>query len=67
MKSTTSRSRLISIIVSKLLCETPAKYDPITSSMEQFGDLDAMNLDKAIGSLKIHKDKLQDCEEEREE
>ena len=25
-----------------------------------------MSLDEAIGSLKIHKDKLQDCEEERE-
>ena len=30
------------IIVSKLLHETPAKYDPITSSMEQFGDLDTI-------------------------
>ena len=33
------------IIVSKLLRATPAKYDPITSSMEQFGDLDTMTLD----------------------
>ena len=43
------------------------KYDPITSSMEKFGDLDAMTLDEAIGSLKIHEDKLQDREEERED
>ena len=55
------------IIVSKLLRATPVKYDPITSSMEQFGDLDTMTLDKAISSLKIHDDKLQDREEEREE
>ena len=46
------------IIVSKLLRATPVKYDPITSSMEQFGDLDTMTLDEAIGSLKIHEDKL---------
>ena len=46
------------IIVFKLLRATPVKYDPITSSMEKFGDLDAMTLDEAIGSLKIHEDKL---------
>ena len=55
------------IKVSKLLRATPAKYDPITSSMEQFEDLDAMTLDEAIGSLKIHEDKLRDREGEREE
>ena len=55
------------IIVSKLLHATPAKYDPVTSSMEQFGDLDAMTLDEAIGSLKIHEDKLRDREEEKED
>ena len=37
---------------------TYAKYNPITSSMAQFGDLYTMNLDEAIGSLKIHEDKL---------
>ena len=46
------------IIVSKLLRATPAKYDPITSSMEKFGDLDTINLDEATGSLKIHEHKL---------
>ena len=55
------------IIVSKLLRAKPKKYDPVTSSMEQFGDLDTMTLDEAIGSLKIHEDKLRDCEEERED
>ena len=54
------------IIVSNMLRAKPAKYNTITSSMEQCGDLDTMSLDEAIGSLKIHKDKLQDCEEERE-
>ena len=54
------------IIVSKLLRATPEKYDPITSSMEQFGDLDSMTLDEAIGSLKIHEGKLRNHEEERE-
>ena len=51
------------IIVSKLLRVKLAKYDPIMSSMKQFGDLDTMTLDEAIGSLKIHEDKLQDGEE----
>ena len=55
------------MIVSKQLPVTLAKYDPITSSMEQFGDLDAMTLDEAISSLKIHEDKLRDREGEREE
>ena len=55
------------IIVSKLLHVTPEKYDLIMSYMEQFGDLDTMTLDEAIGSLKIHEDKLQDREEERED
>ena len=36
------------IIVSKLLRATLVKYDPITSSMEQFGDLDTMTLDEDI-------------------
>ena len=49
-----------------MLRAKPEKYNTITSSMEQCGDLDTMSLDEAIGSLKIHKDKLQDCEEERE-
>ena len=55
------------IIVSKLLCATPKKYYPIMSYMEQFGDLDTMTLDKAIGSYKIYEDKLRDHEEERKE
>ena len=46
------------IIVYKLLHATPEKYDPFRSSMEQFEDLDAMTLNEAIGSLKIHEDKL---------
>ena len=46
------------IIVSKLLRATPEKYNPITSSMVQFGNLDTTTLDEAIGSLKIHEDKL---------
>ena len=55
------------IIASKLLRATPTKYNPIKSSMEQFGDLDIMTLDEAIGSLKIHEDKLRDREEKRED
>lgn len=47
-------------VVAKLLHATPSKFDHITSSMEQFNDLDTMKLEDAIGSLKIHEDKLKE-------
>ena len=32
----------------------PLRYDSLTLSLEQFGDLDTMTLLEAIGSLKVH-------------
>ncbi|XP_078440486.1 uncharacterized protein LOC144710554 [Wolffia australiana] len=48
------------VIVSKLLRAAPEKLDPITSTPEQFGNIDSMSLEEAVGSLKIYKEKLQD-------
>ena len=38
------------VLVAKLLRAAPAKFDAITSSIEQFGDMDSMSLEEAIGS-----------------
>ena len=46
------------VLVAKLLRAAPEKFDAITSSIEQFGDMDSMSLEEAIGSLKIYKEKL---------
>ena len=55
------------VLVAKLLRAAPEKFDAITSSIEQFGDMDSMSLEEAIGSLKIYKEKLRDREARREE
>ena len=44
--------------VKKLLRSMPLRYDPLTLSLEQFGDLDSMSLVEAIGSLKVHEMRL---------
>ena len=44
--------------VKKLLRSMPPRYDSLTLSLEQFGDLDTMSLVEAIGSLKIHEMRL---------
>ena len=55
------------VLVAKLLRATPAKFDAITSSIEQFGDTNSMSLEEAIGLLKIYEGKLRDREAPREE
>ncbi|XP_078444223.1 uncharacterized protein LOC144713503 [Wolffia australiana] len=54
-------------VVAKLLRATLAKFDSITSSIEQFGEMESMTLEEAVGSLKIHEDKLKDRQSRREE
>ncbi|XP_078433682.1 uncharacterized protein LOC144704977 [Wolffia australiana] len=54
-------------VIGKLLRSTPAKFDPITSTLEQFGDFKTMTLDEAIGSLKVHEAKIPDRQLEEEE
>lgn len=47
-----------SYVVKKLLRAVPAKFLQITSTIEQFGDLEAMSIEEAVGSLKAHEERL---------
>ncbi|XP_074328212.1 uncharacterized protein LOC141666113 [Apium graveolens] len=46
-------------IVKKLLMAVPNRFLQITSAMEQFGKIDEMSFEEAVGSLKAHEEKLQ--------
>ncbi|XP_078435019.1 uncharacterized protein LOC144706015 [Wolffia australiana] len=54
-------------VVAKLLRATLAKFDSITSSIEQFGEMESMTLEEAVGSHKIHEGKLKDRQSRRDE
>lgn len=46
----------------------PSKFDALTLSLEQYGDLDKVSLDEVIGSLMVHELWLKEhesCEEEQ--
>ncbi|XP_074378549.1 uncharacterized protein LOC141720091 [Apium graveolens] len=47
-----------SYVVKKLLRAMPTKYLQIVSTMEQFGDIENMTVEEAIGSLKAHEERL---------
>ena len=51
----------------KLLRSVAKKFNPISSSIEQFQDTDNLTLDEVLGSQKIHEDKLKDRFAKREE
>ena len=53
--------------VKKLLQSMPPRYDSLTLSLEQFGDLDSMSLVEAIGSLKVHEMRLAERDSREEE
>ena len=53
--------------VNKLLRSMPPRYDLLTISLEQFGDLDSMSLVEAIGSLKVHEMRLSERDLREEE
>ena len=53
--------------VKKLLRSMPPRYDSLTLSLEQFGDLDTMSLVEAIGSLKVHEMRLSERDAREEE
>ena len=55
------------VLVAKLLRAASKKFDALSSYIEQFGDMDSMSLEEAIGLLKIYEEKLQDREAQREE
>ncbi|KAK1400343.1 CCHC-type domain-containing protein [Heracleum sosnowskyi] len=45
-------------VVKKLLRAVPSKFLQIASTIEQFGNLEEMMLEEAIGSLKAHEERL---------
>ena len=47
-----------SYVVKKLLRAVPSKCLQITSTLEQFGDLEKMTVEEAIGSLKAHEERM---------
>lgn len=46
-------------VVKKLLRSTSAKFLQITSTIEEFSDLNSKTVDEIIGSLKAHEERLQ--------
>ena len=53
--------------VKKLLRSTPPRYDSLTLSLEQFGDLNSMSLVEAIRSLKVQEMRLFERDAREEE
>ena len=53
--------------VKKLLQSMPPRYDSLTLSLEQFGDLDTMSLVEAIGPLKVPEIRLSERDAREEE
>ncbi|XP_078447627.1 uncharacterized protein LOC144716389 [Wolffia australiana] len=54
-------------VVTWFLRATPAKFDPLTLSLKQYGDLSKITLDEVIGSLSIHELRLKEREAREEE
>ena len=54
-------------VVRRFLRATPAKFDALSLSLEQYGDLDKLSLDEVIGSLTVHELRLKECESCEEE
>ena len=54
-------------VVQRFLRATPTKFDALTLSLEQYGELDKVRLDKLIGSLTVHELRLKEQETREEE
>ncbi|CAA7396684.1 unnamed protein product [Spirodela intermedia] len=54
-------------VVRRLLRATPSKFNALTLSLEQYGDLDKISLNEVIGSLSVHKLQLKELESQEEE
>ena len=54
-------------VVRRFLRATPAKFDALTLSLEQYGELDKVSLDEVIGSLTVHELRLKERETREEE
>ncbi|XP_078437648.1 uncharacterized protein LOC144708270 [Wolffia australiana] len=53
--------------VQKLLQSMPPRYDTLTLTLEQFGDVETMSLVEAIGCLRIHEMRLVERDAREEE
>ena len=51
----------------KLLRSMPVKYDSLTFSLEQFGNMRGLSVDEVIGSLRVHRQRLQERDSREEE
>lgn len=49
-----------------MLRAVPSKFLQITSTMEQFGDLESMTIEEAVASLKAHEERVKGKSEEKE-
>ena len=54
-------------VVRRFLRATPSKFDALTLSLEQYGELDKISLDEVIGSLTAHELRLKERESREEE
>ena len=54
-------------VVRRFLRATPEKFDALTLSLEQYGELDKVSLDEVIGSLTVHELRLKEWETREEE
>ena len=54
-------------VVRRFLRATPAKFDTLILSLEQYGELDKVSLDEVIGSLTVHELQLKEWETLEEE
>ena len=46
--------------VAKLLRSMPVKYDSLTFSLKQFGNMRVLSVDEVIESLRVHEQRLQE-------
>ena len=53
--------------VAKLLRSMPVKYDSLTFSLEQFGNMRGLSVDEVIVSLRVHEQRLQERDSREEE
>ena len=53
--------------MAKLLRSMPVKYDFLTFSLEQFGNMRGLSVDEVIGSLRVHEKRLQERDLREEE
>lgn len=53
-------------VVKKFLRSVPPKFLQIASTLEQFGNLETMTMEKAVGSLKAHEERLRGKSENNE-